>query len=102
MALLVNSVSSTRISRGERLRTILRRVPVLRDGELAVKPALGLGLIVDRVEADDALEEDVELGMGRRVGGDFVQGLKDVCAARRSSATTAPKHGGAHALLTTS
>lgn len=43
----------------ERGRTVLGRVPVARDGELAVQAALGLGLVVDRVEADDALQEDV-------------------------------------------
>lgn len=58
--------------------TVLRSVPVLGERELAVQPPLGLGLVVDAIEADDSLEEDVQLGVGRRVASNLEQGSKDV------------------------
>lgn len=39
---------------------------------------LGLGLVVDAVEADDALEEDVQLGVRSRILGHLEQRKENV------------------------
>lgn len=45
---------------------------------LLVDAALSLGLIIDRVETNDSLEEDVEVGVAGRVLCDLEQRLEDV------------------------
>lgn len=55
-----------------------RSVPDARVRVLLVDTTLGLGLIVDRVETNDALEENMELGVARRIASDLEQGLEDV------------------------
>ena len=50
-----------------RERRALIRIPQLRIRILLVDPPLRLGLIVDGIEADDALQEYMQLRVRRRV-----------------------------------
>lgn len=61
-----------------RVRWRLLRVPQLRIGELLVEAPLGLGLVVDTVKANDALQEDVQLWVGPGVLGHLKQRKEDV------------------------
>jgi hypothetical protein len=56
----------------------LRVIPVFRVGELLVVAALGLRLVVNRIEADDTLQKGVQLRVGRRFLRDFEQGSENV------------------------
>jgi hypothetical protein len=56
----------------------LREVPKARVRELLVDPPLNLGLIVNGIEADHALEEDMKLRVCLRVLRHFKEGAEDV------------------------
>lgn len=60
------------------VRRVLGCVPVFRKGEFAVEATFRLGLVVNRIESNDSLQEDVELGMGRGISRDFEKRLEDV------------------------
>jgi hypothetical protein len=67
--------------------------------ELFVDAAFDLALVVDGVEADDALEEDVQLRVRARVARDFKERLEDVyarCALSRGILKRRSKGQGAH------
>ena len=66
-----------------KLPTVLGRVPVFGDRELAVDPSLGFRLVVNRIETDDSLEENVQFRMRSRVGGNLEERLEDVCDSQQ-------------------
>ena len=55
------------------VRWILLGVPLFRWWILPVKSSLDLAFIVNTIKADHTLKKNVELGMARRVFGDFVE-----------------------------
>ena len=61
-----------------RVRRVLLRVPVRRIREFAVQPALGLALIVNAIDADNALKKDVQLRMRGRILCRFKEWCEDV------------------------
>jgi hypothetical protein len=70
------------------VRRRILEVPVLCSRELPERSSLRLGLVVDAIEPDNSLKEDVQLGMGRRVAGDFEEGLEEVCEPSPSEAVS--------------
>ena len=60
------------------IRRILLRVPLLWSGEFAIQPTLDFGFVVDRVEAYDPLEENVQFWVRGRVFCYFEEGLEDI------------------------
>ncbi|KAG5519644.1 hypothetical protein PMAC_001799 [Pneumocystis sp. 'macacae'] len=59
------------------IRGVVGRVPCSRRGSRGEEAVVGERLVVDRVKADDALEKDMELGTGGRVGSDAEEGQKE-------------------------
>lgn len=70
--------------------TILRRVPIFRQREFAVQPPFSFRLVIDTVEADDTLQEDVQLGMARWVTSDFEERVEDVCVSLKRKGISKP------------
>src|ERR1700744_2905448 len=60
------------------VRRILLSIPLFRGWELLEYTAFRFALIVNAVEADDTLEEDVQLRMARGILGDLKQRLEEV------------------------
>jgi hypothetical protein len=60
------------------VRWRLLGIPHPSGRELPIQPPLRFTLIINTIEPNNPLQEDVKLGMGRGVFGDFEQWLEDI------------------------
>ena len=60
------------------VRRAVLKVPETRHWEFAVDPTFRLALIIHEVKTYNALQEDMQLGMARRILSDFEKGFEDV------------------------
>ena len=61
-----------------RIRRVLLRIPLLWCRELSVQPRFNLAFVINTIEANNALQENVELGINGWILGHLVERLEDI------------------------